>query len=138
MDTCAWCRPFDKLSDQRIIRESNAIANILKKVDSREIEIIGSVVLNAEISMIKPGIKEETVQSLVKYIATSFPIVTGSVEILAKELIRVCAIDAMDALHLAVAIENKAEVFITTDDIILNKVKCISRYGIAVKNPCEV
>ncbi len=38
-----------------------------------------------------------------------------------------CTIDAVDALHIAVAIENKAELFITTDDIILNKAKCISR-----------
>lgn len=138
MDTCAWCRPFDKLSDQRIIQESNAVAEILRKVDSREIEIIGSTVLLAEISMIIPKIKEETVQSLVKHIAHSFPDVTNAVEILAKELMQACAIDAMDALHMAVAIEDKAELFITTDDIILNKAKCISEYGIIVKNPCEV
>jgi predicted nucleic acid-binding protein len=87
--------------------------------------------------MITPKIKEETVRSLVKHIANSFPGVTDSVEMLARELMRACAIDAMDALHLAVAIENKSEQFITTDDIILNKAKCISGYGITVKNPCE-
>jgi predicted nucleic acid-binding protein len=106
-------------------------------VDSGEIEIIGSSVLLVEISMITPKIKEETVQSLVKHISNSFPGVTDAVEMLARELMQACAIDAMDALHLAVAIENNSEQFITTDDIILNKAKCISGYGIIVKNPCE-
>lgn len=88
LDTCAWCRPFDAPSHPRILQESDAIAEILKKVDSG--------------------------------------------------IMKTCAIDAMDALHIAVAIENEAEVIITTDDIITNKTNCISTYKITVKNPCEV
>ena len=138
LDACAWCRPFDNPSNPRILQESDAVAEILRKVDSGEFEIIGSSALLAEITMIKPKIKEETVQSLVKHVVSSFTIVTGNIEKLAVEIMESCAIDAMDALHIAVAIENKAELFITTDDIILNKAKCISRYKITVKNPCEV
>ena len=63
---------------------------------------------------------------------------TETTEGLAIELIQECAIDAMDAVHIAVAIESKVELFLTTDDIILNKAECISRYNITVKNPCEV
>ena len=63
---------------------------------------------------------------------------TDKIKGLAIELMEECAVDAMDALHIAVAIENKVELFLTTDDIILNKAKCISRYNIIVKNPCEV
>ena len=63
-----------------------------------------------------------------------------NIEKLAAELMKTCAIDAMDALHIAVAIENEAELFITTDDIIINniinKTNCISTYKITVKNPC--
>ena len=121
LDTCAWCRPFDAPSHPRILQESDAIAEILKKVDSGEFEIIDSSVLHAEISMITPKIKEETVLSLVKHVASSFAVVTDNIEKLAAELMKTCAIDAMDALHIAVAIENEAEVFITTDDIIINK-----------------
>lgn len=103
-----------------------------------ELEIIGSSVLLAEISMITPNIKEEAVLSLVRHIVKSFVIVNDTAERLADELIAACGMDAMDALHIAVAIENNAELFITTDDIILNKTRCISRYKITVKNPCEV
>ncbi len=138
LDTCAWCRPFDDSSNPRILQESDAVARILRNVDARDFEIIGSSVLLAEISMITPKIKEETVLALVRYIANGFADITNDIEKLAAELMKTCAIDAMDALHIAVAIENKAELFITTDDIILNNVNCISRYNITVKNPCEV
>lgn len=101
-------------------------------------EIIGSSALLAEISMITPKLKEETVLALVRYVTNSFADVTNDIEKLASELMKTCAIDAMDALHIAFAIENNVELFVTTDDIILNKAKCILRYNITVKNPCEV
>ncbi|KCZ71858.1 hypothetical protein ANME2D_01913 [Candidatus Methanoperedens nitroreducens] len=88
--------------------------------------------------MITPKIKEETVLSLVRHVTNSFAVATNTIERLAAELMQACTIDAMDALHIAVAIENKAEVFITTDDIILNKAECILRYKITIRNPCEV
>ncbi|VVB88517.1 PIN domain protein [uncultured archaeon] len=110
----------------------------MRKVDAGELEIIGSSTLLAEISMITPKIKEETVLSLVRHVANRFSVVTDNAEKLSAEIMKTCAIDAMDALHIAVAIENEAELFITTDDIILNKTNCISRYKITVKNPREV
>jgi hypothetical protein len=55
---------------------------------------------------------------------------------LAREIMNDCNINAMDAL--AIAIENDAKVFVTTDDAILNNGDCISKYGIEVKNPIEV
>ncbi len=138
LDTCTWCRPFDNLINPRNLKESYAVAEIMKKVDAGEFKIIGSSALLAEISLIPQKIKQETVLSLVRRVTDNFAIVTDEIEELAIELMRVCAIDAMDALHIAIAIENKVELFITTDDIILNKVNCITRYKIKVKNPCEV
>jgi len=44
----------------------------------------------------------------------------------------------MDALHLAIAIDNGAELFLTTDDKILKKACQISKYGMEIKNPREV
>lgn len=138
LDTCVFCRPFDELSSQRIIQESNAVAQILRRVDAGEFEVIGSTILLAEISLISSTIKQESVLLLVKEMANCTVIPTDEIKGLAIELMKECAIDAMDALHIAVAIENKVEFFLTTDDIILNKAKCISRYNINVKNPCEV
>ena len=44
---------------------------------------------------------------------------------------------AMDALHIAVAAENGAKMFITTDDDILKRRVCLSGW-IEVKNPKEL
>lgn len=138
LDTCVFCRPFDELSNQRIIQESNAVAQIIRRVDAGEFEVISSTILLAEISLISSTIKQESVLLLVKEVADRSVIPTETTKGLAIELMQECAIDAMDALHIAVAIENKVELFLTTDDIILNKAKCFSRYNITVKNPCEV
>ncbi|MCK5661618.1 MAG: PIN domain-containing protein [Methanosarcinales archaeon] len=138
LDTCVWCRPFDDPSHQRILMESDAVIDILRMVDARDIEIIGSSVLLAEISMIASKIKEDAVLSLVKDVVASFETVTDAIEKLAIQIMQTCAIDSMDALHMAIAIENEVELFLTTDDIILNKAKCISKYNLIVKNPCEV
>lgn len=138
LDTCAWCRPFDDPSSKRVLEESNAIPEILRRVDAGEFEVIGSSVLLAEISMITPKLKEEAVLLLVKHVARGLAIVDETIERLALDIMQACSIGAMDALHLAIAIENKAELFITTDDVILNKTRCISKYKITIKNPCEI
>lgn len=44
---------------------------------------------------------------------------------------------AVDALYVALAIENKIDIFLTTDDEILNRRKCIEKHGIVVRNPIE-
>ncbi len=68
--------PFAAPSNPRILRESDTVAQILRKVDAMEFEIMGSSVLLAEIAMITPKIKEETVLALVRYVAKSFAGVT--------------------------------------------------------------
>ena len=35
-DTCAWCRPFDDVSDDRILEEAMAFVEILKKRREKE------------------------------------------------------------------------------------------------------
>lgn len=41
-------------------------------------------------------------------------------------------------MHLALALENGIDLFLSTDkDLYLYKRKCISKYGIVVKNPIE-
>jgi len=127
LDTCTWCRPFDAPANQRIISESDAVAGIFRRADAGDFEIIGSSILLAETSMITSRIKQESVISLVRYVASYSAIPTDRTRSLAAELMQRCAIDAMDAMHVAVAIESNAKIFVTTDDIILNKAKCLSK-----------
>jgi predicted nucleic acid-binding protein len=48
-----------------------------------------------------------------------------------------CELDSMDAAHIATAIDNSADIFLTTDNEILRKRDCISKFGIIVKNPAD-
>ena len=117
------------------MRETNALLSILKKVDEGAVEIIGSSVLLAEVSLISSKEKREALEELINKVCSIVFITENSIK-LAEEIIQRCRISAMDALHISLAAEN-ADIFITVDDEILNKNKCLSNY-ISIKNPTEV
>jgi predicted nucleic acid-binding protein len=134
LDTCVWCRPFDE-ENERILRETNALRSILKKVDKEEVEIIGSSVLLVEVSLISFKEKREIVEELINKVSKIVFVTENSIK-LAEEIMQRCKVNAMDALHLSIAAEN-ADIFITVDDEILNKSECLSKY-LSIKNPIEV
>jgi predicted nucleic acid-binding protein len=138
LDTCAWCRLFDFQLDYKISSESKAVAQILRRVDIKEFEIIGGSVLLAEIAMVTPKPKEEAVMSIATHAASCFYPATESAGKKAREIMKKSGINAMDALHIAVALENNVEIFVTTDNSILNKSDHIMIKGMIIKNPCEV
>lgn len=138
LDTCVWCRPFDRPASERITLEVEAVKRAISKVDSSEIVILGSSVLLLEASLIFPGSKRDAVKEFIDRSIFEIATVTENSEDLAKELMRDYNINAMDALHLAIAIDNGAELFLTTDDKILKKACQISKYGMEIKNPREV
>lgn len=137
LDTCVWCRPFDKAKEKRIIEESGALHGILAMADRNEIEIIGSSVLLFEVSMIDAVEKKGAVKTLVERSITHFTRITEKVEEMAEGIIEACGIDPMDSAHIALAIEGNANIFITTDNGILNKGECLSEFGIVVRNPVD-
>ena len=135
LDTCVWCRPFDDVSDERIWEEAMAFVEILRKEERNEISVLGSSVLLFEVSMISSDEKRKSVEEIIARVAKVAHL-TESSKKKAEEIMK-CGINAMDALHIAVAIENKVDVFITTDDDILKRRGCISKW-IEVENPKEV
>ena len=138
LDTCVWCRPFDAMVSDRILEEAESMIELMKKVDNSEINILGSSVLLFEVSMISNDLKRISVEKLIARIATEISPVTGSTMNLAEQIMNNCSVGAMDAMHLAFAIENGVQVFLTTDDGILSNADHISKYNIAVKNPTEM
>jgi predicted nucleic acid-binding protein len=138
LDTCVWCRPFDAMVSDRIVKEAESMIELMKKVDKNEINILGSSVLLFEVSMISNDLKRISVEKLIARIATEISPVTGSIMNLAEQIMNNCSVGAMDAMHLAFAIENGVKVFLTTDDGILSNADQISKYNIAVKNPTEM
>ncbi len=88
--------------------------------------------------MISNNLKRISVEKLIARVATEISPVTDSTRWLAGQIMNNCGIGAMDAMHLAIAIECGAQVFLTTDDAILSNAHCVSTYNITVKNPTEM
>jgi predicted nucleic acid-binding protein len=136
LDTCVWCRPFDRPA-QRVTEEAKAARRILSLADREEVEILSSGLVLFEASFIKPVEKRESVTVLIRKSSLPYTGTMDVVEELAQKLIDECGLDALDAAHVAVAINGEADTFLTTDDGILNKGMCVSKFGIIVKNPVD-
>lgn len=134
LDTCVWCRPFDE-PEERILKESEALMKILRMADRKQIEILGSSILLAEVSFISLEEKREAVEALIRKACSILKVEKDVVE-LAEEIMENCRIDAMDAMHIAFASLN-ADVFITVDDELLKKAECLEKY-IDVRNPVDL
>jgi len=52
LDTCIYCRPFDDQSQDRIAKETEAFAKILKLAELGKVIIVGSDVLSDELDEI--------------------------------------------------------------------------------------
>ncbi len=137
LDTCIWCRPFDKLEHEKIVEEFNAIIKIIQKAIEGRIEVISSSAVSVEVSMIE-RLRREKVETLISRIAARELKPSENTKKMAEKIAEDCEIDDMDSVHLALAIENNIHVFLSTDkDLYLYKKDCISKYGIVVKNPVE-
>jgi len=95
LDTCVWCRPFDK-ADERILKESEALVKILRMADKGQIEILGSSVLLAEISLLSLEEKRAAVEALIRKSCRILKL-SRDVTYLAERIMKDCGIDAMDA-----------------------------------------
>lgn len=136
LDTCAWCRLFDILDHKRVRDEFRAVSRLVDAARKGKISIVKSEVLFYEISKIE-GEGRNSVGKLIDEIAAEEIKTTDYTKKTYEGVAEECGLKAVDALHIALAIENKIDVFLTTDDEILNRSECIKKYGIVVKNPTE-
>ena len=98
---------------------------------------MSSSAIFVEVTLIEP-VKREKVEMLVNRISSRELKPSKNTREVAEKIARDCELDNMDSMHLALAIENSADIFLTTDrDLYLNKKKCITKYGIIVKNPVD-
>jgi len=135
LDTCIYCRPFDDQSQDRIAKETEAFAKILKLAELGKVIIVGSDVLSDELEEIVDTRKSMEVS---EFITICVEHVDLSEEIikLARSIEDECRVTGADALHIASSRDTKF--FITCDGFIILKGKCItdfmkkSGYGIDV------
>lgn len=120
LDACCLNRPFDNQSQTQIRLESEAIIIILDRCQSGEWELIGSEVLDFEISWIPDEDRRRKV-SFLNTLCRVKSSLTEKVKERARELAGL-GIRPLDAMHLACAEAAKADIMLTTDNKLLRKV----------------
>lgn len=136
LDVCCLNRPFDDQSQDRIRIEADAILSVLHKCEFGECELIGSDIIDYEISKIPDSIRRKKV-FLLAAIASYNIEVENVVEKRAYEISSL-KFDPYDSLHIACAEASRADVLLTTDDNVLQKA---TRYKdflkIEINNPIK-
>jgi predicted nucleic acid-binding protein len=119
LDNCCFNRPFDDQEQIKIKLEAEAKQYIQEMIKLKRVELVWSYILDFENSQNSAEDKRISIQSW-KELAVET--IYESESILTKmEEIEKFGIKSLDALHIACAIQGKAEYFITTDRGILNR-----------------
>jgi predicted nucleic acid-binding protein len=119
LDVCCLNRPFDDQLQNRVRLEAEAVLSILELAGSGALEIIGSDIIDDELSQMPDNERREKV-GLLLTLASSHISLTSAIERRAMELAE-WNIAPLDALHLASAEGAQADYFLTTDDDLLRK-----------------
>ena len=134
LDNCALNRPFDDQSHIRIRIETEAKLYLQEKIKSKEIELVWSYILDIENDQNPFEEKRVSIEKWEKLSIVNIEETENLVK-MADHFVSL-GIKAKDALHVASAIEGKADYFITTDDKFLKKL--VGNQIIKAANPLDI
>lgn len=141
-DTNVYCRPLDDQIQPQIRAETEAFLGILERVDTGEMTLVSSDILEAEISRMPDIQKRRLVRLYLDRCEQRVPIgmrIAGK----AQELVEQCGLKNRDALHVASACAGEVRWFLTCDDRLANKREAVlqmtKEFGSEVEmlNPVE-
>ena len=119
LDVCCLNRPFDDSTQDRVRIESEAILMILGHCYTQRWIMLSSEVVDIEISKIPDEERRQKV-SFLSSMSKSYTTVDENMEKRAMEITEM-NFKSVDALHIACAEKDGANVFLTTDDDLLRK-----------------
>jgi predicted nucleic acid-binding protein len=117
LDNCCLNRPFDNLLQDRVYLEAEAILSIVSRCEEGEWELLGSGIIELELSKLTNTERLGQVQTLYSAARTRV-IMTPWAESRAA-FFQQKGVKPFDSLHLALAETGGADVFLTTDDRLL-------------------
>jgi len=119
LDNCSFNRPFDDQSSMRIKLETEAKLFVQEKILIGKLQLIWSHILEYE-NMQNPFIERRN--AIIEWKKIAAENICGAKNVVAKASeFTLHGVRSKDALHIACAIEGKAEYFLTTDDKLLKK-----------------
>ncbi|MBU1262006.1 PIN domain protein [bacterium] len=121
LDNCCLNRPFDDQSQIRIKLETEAKLHIQDKIQQKQLELVWSYILDYE-NQFNPF--EERKNAICKWKKRAVITVSETSDILSKaKSLQKRGLKSKDALHVSCAIGAKCDFFLTTDDLILKKLR---------------
>jgi len=133
-DVCCLNRPFDDQSQARIRLEAEAVLMVLARCESGDWEWINSEVIDLEIKQTPDPERRRRVQLLASHAHRRIPV--GRPELERAQQFEDWGISGFDAMHLACAEGGGADVFLTTDDKVLDRAAThADQLHVRVENP---
>ncbi|GAB5536266.1 MAG: hypothetical protein Rubg2KO_25150 [Rubricoccaceae bacterium] len=136
LDNCALQRPLDDRTQFRVLVEAEAIEAVLREIQKGTVELLNSDVLIAE-SRAAPDPTRCDFAAETLALASSTVQLTPNVEDRARPF-RSAGMKAVDALHLASAVEGGVDFFCTTDDRFFRKAEAANTSGVRVVVPSDL
>jgi predicted nucleic acid-binding protein len=127
---------LDDRGQPRINVEAEAVLTILVLVQSGDLELLSSEVLEFEVENTPDVKRQGSVREMLK-LARQVVQVTDETEAQADAFVKT-GIKPIDALHLAAALETKADYFCTCDDQLLKKRKKLKTHETKIVSPLEL
>ena len=133
LDLCCFNRPFDDQSQLIIRLQTEAKLAIQESIQKGHHSLVWSAILDLENSANPDPQRREAIAAWFTVAAIDIE-ATSAVEQTAESLTKI-GLKAMDALHVASALEGEADFFLTTDRAIVRKLKPEKR--IRVMDPID-
>ena len=134
LDMCSIQRPLDTKSQPRIAVEAEAVLGVLMLCEAGQVDLMTSDAFELERNP-HPVRKEYALKVLSN--AAVFVHTESQIEERARALLEE-GIKPVDALHLASAVEAKADYFCTCDDRFLKRAKAVDTGQTRVVSPLEL
>jgi len=129
-------RPFDDQGQARIKLETEALFQILSEIDSRRSTLILSEVTELENSRNPYYSVRIRIDELMAKAQRKITVNAGTKR--QAKVFETAGLNAMDALHLAAAIQGKVDFLITCDDSFLKKARKVTLdKAIKIMNPID-
>lgn len=141
LDTNVYCRPFDDQNNKRIRTESEAFIEIADAALRDKIVIVSSDYVKFEIERIVDPLKKKDVRGFESTLASVNVVSSRQIISLTRKFYAKCGLNPLDALHVSAACLGRVDWFLTCDDEILQKRRCIEElaakegYKLKVRNP---
>lgn len=143
LDTNVYCRPRDDRLQKRIDREARAFEEIAGLKEEGKVTIVSSDYVKMEVGEIDDEEKREDITNFERVLCDLNFEHGNDSKALAMELVKECNVRVLDALHISASALAEVKFFLTCDDDVIKRRRCIEKvlshgkHHIIIANPID-